>query len=210
MTQKNNTGLKLAAAVTVGLLVGGFATAGYVSDDSKIDDLNMKIAELENMPASVAEIIEVEVDNGNLDLVLNNLYDNAEDNEYLELLTDDLDDDEVSKITDRIVFINEIKSLAVKAVKAELYDEVDMMDVVENSSGTITPIQLDEDELSRLRINDDDDELSVTVDDWSDKEATVEVTGTFRQKDDNFDFTANAVFENGEFDELNIVSITQQ
>ena len=203
---------KLTVGLTIaGLIVGG-VIGGLWADDSgdvkilneEIEDLN---ADLDLAQTPVIETVEVEVDNGNLDLVLEHIYDNDGSVEYL---TEDLDDDQVAEIVDKIVFVNEIRDAAVKAVRAELYDEVDKFgksDILGDTSSLDTGFELYEDELTRLRINDDADELGVTITDWEDREATVTVTGTFRQGTDNFAFSTNVVFEDGEFDDLEKVNV---
>jgi len=50
----------------------------------------------------VEVIKEVQVDNGNMDLVLDHIYDNDGNIEYL---LDDLDDDEIGLIVDRIILL---------------------------------------------------------------------------------------------------------
>jgi hypothetical protein len=56
----------------------------------------------------VEKEVEVLVDNGNLVLVLNYVYENGD----VEFLTEDLFDDEVDKIVDRIILIEDVKAQA--------------------------------------------------------------------------------------------------
>jgi len=119
---------------------------------------------------------EVLVDNGKLDDVLTHIYDNDGSIEYI---IDDLDDDEVYLIADRVVLVNEFKKLAVDAVESELIDEVDKM--------VVSGVELDEDDVERLRIDGDLDEVVINDIDFEDKDATVVVTGTFEQDDIEYD-----------------------
>jgi len=149
------------------------------------------------------EICEVYQEQGSesLDLVLQHLYDN--DGEVVYLI-EDLNDDEISQIPLRVNFINDIRDACVAGVKDELYDEIDKESPINNNS-----IEFDEDLMTRLKINDNDDELSVIVTDWDDFKGTVEVTGTFKQGTDNFKFTLDALFDDGVFDELAKVKVKQ-
>ena len=201
----NNKWQKITAFTVGGVLLGGLGGGLLFNDNAEVkkltDDLEATELELEELQAQEPEVLEVEVDNGNLDLVLQHIYDNDGQVEYL---TEDLDDDEISEIVDKIVFVNEVKDITVDKVRAELYDEVDKLEVSVGNS-TVT---LDEDDLKRLRIDDDSDELLFELDDWEDRDATVHVTGTFRQDDQRFNFELDAIFENGEFDELDNIVVT--
>lgn len=196
----NNKWGKTSALILGGILVGGVGGGLIFNDNDTIDKLTADLATANTLePTTVTEYIEVEVDNGNLGIVLEHIYDNDGQVEYL---TEDLDDDEINQIVDKVIFTNEVRKLAVDAVRADLYDEVDKLVV-----GNVT---LDEDELKRLRIDDDQDELLFEIDDWADRDATVHVTGTFRQDDDTFDFELDAVFEDGEFDDFDNIVVTAQ
>ena len=191
------TGTALIAGLGVGFTVDN-------NNNNTIDKLQSDLAD-EQAKAPVVNTVEVEkiveVDNGNLNLVLNHIYDNDGSVEYL---TEDLDDDQISEIVDKVVFVNEVKSAAVSAVRADLYDEVDKLEVTVGNDTVV----LDEDDLKRLRIDDDQDELDFEIDDWEDRDATVHVTGNFRQGTQIFDFELDAVFEDEEFDELDNIVVT--
>lgn len=145
-----------------------------------------------SVPGPTVEVEKiVKVDNGNLDIVLNEIYDNDGSVEYL---VDDLDDDEVSQIVDRIVFVNDIKSIAVAEVKSELVDEVDGMNV----SGVI----LDDDDISRIKVNDDSDEIVVEDLDFEDKDGTVIVTGTFENDEVKYDYTAEVTIRDNKVEDI--------
>ena len=184
-----------------GLVVGGAAAglgAGFGFDDSKdIDALNLQVEDLQTQIDDAAlvepEVVEIEVDNENLGLVLDHIYDNDGDVDYL---IDDLDDDEVEEIVDRIIFENEVRKLAVDEVKKNLFDEID------DRKGT-----WDEDDMDKLRIQDDFDEIEFSIDDWDDKEATITIKGTFEYKDIQKDFTAELEFDDGEFDEFRDIKV---
>ena len=164
---------------------------------------NTEVVEVEKIvevPVNVT--IEVPVDNGKLADVLQHIYDNNGDIEYL---TDDLDDDEVAFIADRIIFVNEMKKLSVDSLQDELFDELDRETY--NISGT--DVTFDEDDLERLRIDDDEDEIVVSDVDFDDGDIKLELTGTFEQDDVRYDYNATAVFKDFEFDELRNIEVSE-
>ncbi len=202
MADKKTFGKKaLAVMGAAGLVVGGVAaglTAGFVADDSdKIDALNTQVeglqADIDAAALVEPEVVEVLVDNENLGLVLNHIYDNDGDIAYL---TDELDDDDVEEIVDRIIFVNEAKNKAVAEIKKNLFDEID-----DRSS------QYDEDDMSRLRVDDDADEIEFRVSDWDDEEAELTVYGTFKDGSTERTFEAILEFYDGEFDEFGEIKV---
>ena len=218
---------KIVALALVGIAAAGgigAAIGASMADDSKqLEEVQAKLAEAEaklnvtvepvietvEVPVNVTKIEyvnvteEVLVDNGNLDLVLEEVYDN---NGQVEYLIDDLDDDEVDQIVERIVFANDVKSLAVQAVKDELADEVDNLVVVRADNSTV---ELDEDDVEKLRIDDDDDEVVIDEIDYEDKDAEVLVTGRFKHDDEWFSFEAEVEIEDGKLDDVS-VSVSAQ
>ena len=200
MTEKT-FGKKALAVIGIAGLVAGGAVAGFVADDSnKVNDLitqNVDLqAQIDNaaLVEPVEVIVEVPVDNENLGLVLDHIYELDGDINYM---TDDLDDDEVDKIVERIVFVNEAKAAAVAEVKKKLFDEID------DRWGS----KYDEDNMDRLRIDDDFDEIEFKIDDWDDQEATVTVKGTFEDDGHKQLFTAELIFDDGEFDEFGVINV---
>lgn len=149
------------------------------------------------IPVNVTEYVEV--DNENLNVVLDHIYDNDGDIEYI---IDDLDNDEVEKIAYRVILVNEFKKLAVDAVESELIDELDKMVV-----GGVT---LDEDEVERLRIDSDLDEIVVNDIDFEDKDATIVVSGTFEHEDVDYEYTVDVVFKDNEFDEITNINVVEE
>lgn len=156
-----------------------------------------KIVELE---------VEIEVDNGNLDLVLDHIYDNDGSVEYL---LDDLDDDEVDQIVDRVVFINGIKTLAATEVDNEIADLLDKEEFTyfDEETQTRVTVKFDEDDIERIRVQDDDDELEVIDVDFKDKDADVEVEVHFEQDDVKYKALVTVEFKDGETDDVELESI---
>lgn len=202
---------KTSKKLLAGLAIAGLAVGGLIGgigfDDSKdVKVLQNQLAELQNQPAPIADIVEVEVavDNGNLDLVLNHLYDNDGNVNYL---LDDLDDDEVDQIADRITFINEIKSLSVNYLKAEAADALDKEVYTFADNSTVT---FDEDDLERIRVQDDADEVVVDSVDFEDSDADVLATVYFEQDDVKFAADFNVEFKDGEVDDLDLLEIRER
>ena len=164
------------------LLVGGFGGALIADDSDKVDKLTADL-EAKGEPIIVEKIVEVEVpvDSDNLEVVLKHLYDSEGNVNYL---LDDLDDDELDQIVDRIVFVNEAKDKATAYIKGldfgdELEDEdktfVSGIDEEEND----IVVNVDEDEVKRVRVQDDDDEVFVSEIDFDDSDAYVTVDVKF-------------------------------
>lgn len=201
---------KLRAGITAVALTAGTVFGGAVFSETTEVEKEVIVNKTVNVPFEVVKEIEVEkevfvnqtvevpVDNGNLDLVLEHVFDNDGKVQYL---TNDLDDDEVDQIVDRVVFMNEVKKMAVDAVKDELFDEVDKM--------VVSGEELDEDDLERLRVDDDDDEIEVLDVDFDDKDAEVQITGTFEQDDIEYEFEVTVEFKDGEFDELKDITVVK-
>jgi len=210
--------VKVGAIVLGSLLIGGIG-GGMAFNGSGFDNgyaqgqsdfvpkeviKEVTVTETVEVPVEVEVPTEVFVDNGNLNLLLEHIYDNDGKINYL---LDDLDDDELDLIVDRVVFINDIKSLAVQEIKSEIADEVDKMVITLSDNSTIT---LDEDDVERIRVDDDADEILVDDIDFEDKDADLKVTGTFEQDDVKFNYEAIVEFKDGEVDDISHVEVTER
>ncbi len=158
-----------------------------------------KLVEVEKI-IEVNKTVEVLVDNDKLDFLLN--YIMEEDGDLSDIDASELKDDEKDKILDRIVLISDAKSTAINFIKAELFEEIDG-EVVDGTT-------LDEDSVYKLRIDDNFDEISISNIDFDDSDMDVTVTGTFKQDSDVFEFEAQIEIDNGDADDLNIVSIVKR
>ena len=129
--QKRNLGKKLAAGMAIagvaGLALG--CGAGFILDTpdtiTKVvtvpgpkEVVTETVVETvyENVTVEVPVETIVEVDNGNLDLVLDEVY---EADGSVEYLIEDLDDDELDQVVDRIIMIQDAKTLAMAELEAE-------------------------------------------------------------------------------------------
>lgn len=202
---------KIAIVGAVSALIGGgfgygFAPADTIMVEKEVEKfvevpVEVPIEKIVEVPVvkEVNVTKEVLVDNGKLDDVLQHIYDNDGSIQYI---IDDLDDDEVQLIADRVILVNEFKKLAVDAVEKELFDELDG-EVVGSET-------LDEDDMERLRIDDDLDEIVIDTVDFDDEDAVVIITGTFEQDDIKYEYTVDVVFKDGEFDELENITVVEK
>lgn len=145
--------------------------------------------------------VEVEVDNGNLALVLDHIFDNGD----VSYLTYDLDDDEVDEIVDRIVFVNDIKELAIKEVKDEGVDELDKENIVINSTSGEN-VTLDDRDIKRFRLYDDSDEIMIDEVEFDDGDASVYIDTKFKYEEEMYYARFLIEFEDGEVDDITVCS----
>jgi len=174
-------------------------SAIIIAKENIIAELDKKPADVKIVNVPVEKIVEVEklVDNKNLSVVLDHIYDNEGNVDYL---VDDLDDDELSLIVERISFINAIKIIGVDKVKSDLFDELD--------GESIGEYEFDEDELEKLKIDDEADEIEVIDIDFDDNDAELKITFSFEDEDDvEFEGYAIVSFDDGEFDEIEDIVI---
>lgn len=184
------------------IAAGAYGAVSYMGNVASCEPIyiehnNTIIKEVEKV---VNVTVEVPVDNEKLGTVLDFVYDNDGDIEYI---VDDLDNDEVQEIADRIVFINDAKSISVKAVEDDLFDELDRE--VYNISGE--DIKFDDDDMERLHIDDEFDEIIVDDVDFDDNDVDTIVTGSFEQDDVKYDFEAVVKIRDGEYDELGKIKV---
>lgn len=197
--------MKKTIAVGAVALVAGAAGGALLSPAKVVEvpvEVPVNVTEFINntveVPVEVVKnvTVEVPVDNGNLDSVLDHIYDN---NGNIEYIVEDLDDDELDKIVDRVVFVNEAKKLAVDAIEADLFDELD--------GEVFDEVEFDEDDMERLRIDDDADEISVNDVDFEDRDIELTVTGSFEQDDVKYDYEALVKLKDGEYDEIESIEV---
>lgn len=113
--------------------------------------------------------------------------------------TADLEDDEVALIGDCLVLTNDFKEVALAEAKSEIADLVD--------GKVVNATTLDEDDVERIRLNDDLDEIEVSDLDFEDKDANVYVTGTFEHDDVKYEFEVEVEFKDGKVDDVSLESV---
>ena len=191
---------------SLGLVAGGAMLHSSLSNPKIVfeEKIVTNTVEVPGETIVVEQVVEVPVDNGNLDLVLNEVFDN---NGNVSYLLDDLDDDELDLIVGRIVFANEIKSLALDEVKNSLADELDHVEILLSDNSTY---EFDEDDFEKIRLDDDSDEIVLSNVDYDDGDADVSVFGKFRHDDKWFSFEAVVEIEDSNVDDFEVVSIVEE
>ncbi len=161
-----------------------------------------EIANLKAEKSNLQIAIEDEINTNGI--ILDHIFDNDGNVEYL---VDDLDDDEINEIVDRIVFINDAKMLAAEEVKDELADELDGEEFTLNDNSTI---EFDEDDIERIRVKDDDDEIFIENFDFKDRDTDVIVTAKFEQDDIDFEVDFKVEIEDNKVDDIEILEIREE
>jgi hypothetical protein len=207
MVKKNNTLKYSIAAVgllAVGGAIGHMAFPTHVETEKTVEvvkevpvDKIVYVDKMVEVEVPVEVVKEVIVESENLEMVLEHMHENDGNVDYL---VDDLEDDELSQIVDRISLVNEVKQFALDGVKKDLAEEMDGMVV----NGTT----LDEDDVERLRLDDEPEEITFADYDFDDKDFTVEVTGRFEHDDVKYKFTTDVKIKDGEYDELDNIVVT--
>lgn len=175
MKKTNNVVKKVAAitgavAIVAGTILGAVAfpiqneiiVTEYKTITKEVPVIQTVVQEKEVIVEVEKEVI-VKVDNENLDFVLEQLYDN---NGNLELVTEDLFEDELDQIVERLFMLEEVKTLAIADVKANLAKELDY--------------QLGYDKRDVSRIDIDSSDVEVLNIDFSREDATILVPVEFR------------------------------
>jgi len=161
----------------IGYLVADDGSAVIAQLQEEVAQKEARIAELASVEpvvvqnnvtvveqVEVEKIVEVKVDNGNLQLVLDTIVDNDGDVSYL---TDGLFDDEVDQIVERIILTNDMKAQAQNVVSSEFLRELER----QHSS-------FDKRDVSRVKI--DLDTVTIGDVDFKYKDATVTMDVEFR------------------------------
>lgn len=167
-----------------------------ITTDNAIDNEGAIDTFLTKNKMSRVDVTDFALTKDNLKSVLTHVYDNGGNVEYL---TDDLDDDEIMKIVERVVFINDIKALAVAEVKKEGVDALDKEIVGE--------VEIDEDDVERFKIYDDDEDIIVDSVDFEDSDADVKVTAKFEQEDVKYKADFIVSFKDGSVDDIEVDSV---
>jgi hypothetical protein len=198
---KKIAGLGLTGLVA---LSAGFGIGAYtiepetiVINDTIVKTVEVPVVETHTVEVPVETIVEVEkevfVDNGNLLVVLEHIYDN---NGEISYLTEDLDDDEVELIAERVIFINDIKKIASDYAKEEFVDLIDKEEFGD--------VVFDEDDIERVRVQDEDDEIVIDNVDFEDKDADVKVSIRFEQDDVKYLAGVIVEFKDGEVHDMDL------
>lgn len=199
-------GVVLAASAG---LVGGFALDNpepYVVEKVvtevqtvEVPGPTMTVTEIKEVPVEVEKEVIVEVPvNGTMDVVEFLVDQNGD---LRELDISEIEDRGLDELISQVSFIRESKLQAAYFVDKELADELDRR--------RVSGVTLDEDDIERVRIDDDLDELLIDDVDFDDMDADVTVTGTFEHDDIEYEFEVLVEIKDGEVDEMEIVSVSE-
>jgi len=185
-TQSEITALEDAAKASVDVKSAeakAFAD-GVASVEPKVEIKEVEVIKLDSVSAEKLAVLEQA------------LLDNSGD---LSVCTEDLDDDEANQIGNCAVFMTDVKNLALAEAKKEIADLVD--------GEVVAGETLDEDDVSRIKLNDELDEVMVTDLDFEDKDATVTVSGKFEHDDVDYEFEVEVEFRDGEVEDISLESL---
>lgn len=132
----------------------------------------------------------VEVDNGNLALVLDTIYDNDGDVEYL---LDGLFDDELDQVVDRIALTNDMKAEAENVIKQTFARELDKQH------------GYDRRDVSKIKFDSEDTVISNI--DFDDKESLVTVEVEFRYDGEEYTADVEVEFYDGNVQPIDISNV---
>ncbi len=220
MKKQTKKTLAIVGAIAVGAglaLGGGLAGATMfpktITEQVEIPVIQEKVVEkiIEvQVPVEVEKIVNqtiekiVEVDNGNLDEVLDYIYDSDGNIEYV---LDDLDDDEVDKIVDRIVMVNEAVKLGSDYIKDELADELDKEEFF--LTGVNSTVTFDEDDVEKIKVKDDLDEIGILDTDFEDKQIEIVYLVDFEQDGIDYRGVVSIEVEDNEVEDISVVSVVE-
>lgn len=145
----------------------------------------------------VEKEVRVEVPLNGTDDVLEFLID--QNGDLRELDIDEIEDRGFDELINQVAFIRESKLMAANFVDKELADELDRRKV----GGVI----LDEDDIERVRVQDDLDELLIDDIDFEDMDADVTVFATFEHDDVEYEAEFLVEIKDGSIDDLEVVDV---
>ena len=212
MVEKKNWKKAATVAGIIGLVAGGFVGASIGYNSAPINTVEKVVIEYQDKvcpEAPVCDVCEVAepvietvteyVASEDLPMILEHIYDNDGNVEYL---LDDLDDDEIDLIVARVAFINEIKDLAIEEAKKEAVDELN-----KESFGEVT---FDDDDIERVRVKDDHDDVIIDDIDFKDFDADVIVTVKFEQDDIKYEADFMVEIKDAEAEDIDLLEIRER
>ena len=211
-TTKKGVAIAIAAVAGLGLagagaLIGANAFPKEVEVPGPIEykekvvnkTVEVPVEVVREVPVNVTKEVEVLVDNGNYDTVLEHIFDNDGKVQYL---TKDLDADEVAEIGDRVIFVNEIKAIAAAEVEKEVSELVD--------KETVNGEKLDEDDVEKVRVDDDAEDIEIDSIDFEDQDAELLVKFDFEHDDVDYEGVARVEFRDGVIDDISLESLDEE
>ena len=195
MKQKTKTQIKAAGlavlALGAGMGVGSYAFPQTITEEVEVEKVVTETV-TEEVEVPVEKEVIVEVDNENLGLVLDTIYENEGDVEYL---LDGLDEDEVDQIVDRILWGNEVVSLGEQEAKSELKQLV--------HNAVVSGETLDQREVSNVRVTD----TEALYKDYEYQDADVSVELFFMHEGKRYEAEVTVSFFDEQVDEFVLNSV---
>lgn len=195
--------LLVVASVGLGLLLGtAFFPRTIVEEKIVVEEVLVEVPYSVEVPVEVlvevpVEVpVEVFVDNENLHEVLEFVYDANGDVEYVLF---DLDDDELELIVDRILFVNEVKVLALEEVREDFRSLI-------NKEYATNQERIFYEDVSRIRFPDVE-HVTVDVLDFKYEDAYVTLVVDFRHEGDKYEAEFTVEFRDGEVDDVELEEI---
>jgi outer membrane murein-binding lipoprotein Lpp len=203
-----------AISISAALVAGGIGAAlgAYVANDSvQVAELQAKVAELESQePVVVTETVTVEtetivevtntvevlVDNENLDVVLQYVFDNNGD---VSFVTSGLKESEIDQIVERVLFINDVESLVLETARQNL------LDLVHNRQ--VSGKRIKSSEVTRVRF--DENSIVSEVTSFKFNDANGQVTVTFEADGERYEAVVGVTIKNSEVSESKLESIVR-
>lgn len=205
---KKKTGYKKIVALSLGALVvlGGGVAIGSQAFPKVITKEVVKEVPgpveykdvIKEVPVEKIVTVEKEVfkDNEKLADLLQFIYDEDGNIEYL---TNDLSDKEVSQIADRFTDVITFKNLAIAEVEDKAFDELD--------NKVVNGTQLNDRDMSRLRLKDDFKDITLEDIDFDSGDATAFVNATFEHDDVKYDATFEVTLKDFKVDDVKVDSV---
>jgi hypothetical protein len=187
------------AGIVAGTVLGALAfpvqNDVIVPSEPIVETVTVTNTVIEQVEVPVEVIVEkeviVQVDNGNLALVLDTIYEADGDVEYL---LDGLYDDEVDKIVERIVLTNDMKAEAENIIKANFIKELDRQH------------SFDKRDVSRVKLDSEDTTISNI--DFKYKDSDVATIVEFRFEGSIYVAEVELPFYNGKAQTMSITSVS--
>ena len=154
------------------------------------------------VPVEVEKIVKV--DNGNLDAVLEQIFSDEGNVSYV---LDDLTDDQKDLIVDRILFLNDARTVAFNGESNTFTADIDMVEFVNSDNETIT---FDDDEIYGVRIDFSDVVVDKSTIDFDNNYLEVVVPVSFKQEGVRYNASMRVTVEDSAVKEVVVDEVTEE
>lgn len=201
---KDKKFLKTSGLAIAGLILGA-GGAGIAMEPQVVYEnvtvevpIEVPVEVIKEINNTVEVIKEVNVTDARLGEVIQHIFDREGDVEYI---VDEFDADEIDQIADAFIFVHEMVKDGSDYIKKEIADELD--------KETIGETELDEDDIERIRISDDLDEVTLEDFDAEDKELDITYNVKFEHDDEDYQAEVKIEVRDGKVDDIEIVSLNK-